>query len=89
MDKKQFFSGLAIGFLLPALTVAIFALVLGDGDFSAGLRSLVAREQIGNAIRIGVLANCAVFTIAISKGRDKLSQGLVVSTLLSFIYTLI
>lgn len=89
MDKKHFFQGLILGFVLPLLTSAGFALFLGNGDFSAGFRNLVAREQLSNAIRIGVLCNCALFTLAISKNRDKLAQGLVVATLLSFIFTLL
>lgn len=88
MDRKQFFFGLMLGFLLPLISVCAFSLYLGNGDISAGFKSLSARNQLPNAIRVGILANCALFTLVVTRGRDKLAQGIVVSSLLALIYSL-
>ncbi len=89
MNKKAFFKGFIIGLLAPFFVVLVFALILGGGLIADGFTQLVSGEQLDNTIRIGVLANCALFTLIINKEYDKIAQGILVATLLSLIYTLI
>lgn len=89
MNNKPFIKGLLIGFLPPIFFVLAFSLILAGGSLSNGLALLISREQLENTIRIGVLTNCAMFTIIINKGNDKIAQGILVATLLTLIYTLI
>lgn len=83
MNKKSVLKGLILGIAAPLflalLFVAGFAMYM-HLDFGDGFRQLKWRGQLPNVLRIGLLANLAIFTFTVRKN-ELLSRGILLATL--------
>lgn len=83
MNKKLVVQGILLGFAAPLLAALLFVLgfaIYMHLDFGEGFKQLKFRGQLSNVLRIGLLANLALFTVLVRR-KELVARGVVVSTL--------
>lgn len=88
MDKKSVIKGLLLGIAAPILVALLFIALLINPDVGAGLKRGYYNGQLAVILRIGLLANLVFFTLVVRKN-EFLARGIVISTLLIFILSLL
>jgi uncharacterized membrane protein YphA (DoxX/SURF4 family) len=88
MNKKPVIYGFLMGIAAPLLVVFVFVFIYINHNFGNGLMDLKARGQLGNIMRLGLLANLVLFTFLIRR-KELLARGILIATLLILIVSLL
>lgn len=83
MNKKLVIQGIILGFAAPLLVSLLFVLgfaIYMHTDFGLAFGELKFRGQLANVLRIGLLANLALFTLLVRR-KELVARGVVISTL--------